>query len=276
MHKSLKYCVYEKKKIRRLDHAIYLVDELFQIIHSKYLQKLNKPTANKKTAVIFKRHKQCLSDFNDFKIERQPDFASFIVTNLKTNMQYNVTLSEWGRHECYLVCIYCGFCTHTFHCSCNEHQFKGSLCIHLHLFSTVKNQLPAFEKPINKRLELFYRFSTDTTNVIDLAKTVGMENENLSVEHVSVPSCQENDLEFGNSWESSEDFDVFDNDNQEKTESLDKYRSSFQDVSRLLSHLTSQMKALDLNQSKESFQPKLDQLYGSLLKCIPILPSPDN
>ena len=163
MHKSLKYCVYEKKKIRRLDNSIYLVGELFEIIYSKYVQKLQKPRSNKRTSVIFKNHNLCLARLDDFKIQPQKNSTSFTVTNLKSNYEYTITLSDWPQHECYLVCVRCVFCVHTFLCSCSDHQFKGIFCIHLHMLSTIKDQLPLFSKPINKRLNIMNRLLANVT-----------------------------------------------------------------------------------------------------------------
>ena len=85
MHKSLKYCMFEKKKIRRLDHSIDLVMKLFKDIYGRYMQKLQKPAANKQTAIIFKNHNYSVTNINDFNIT-QPDPTSFVVTNLKTNI----------------------------------------------------------------------------------------------------------------------------------------------------------------------------------------------
>ena len=56
MHKTLKYCVFEKKSIRRLDRAIYLVTVLFDQIYAKFERMFVKPTATKDTSCIFKIH----------------------------------------------------------------------------------------------------------------------------------------------------------------------------------------------------------------------------
>lgn len=59
-------------------------------------------------------------------------------------------------HQCHLACGYCGFCVHTFRCSCNENKFHGEFCIHLHSLSSVRQLMPNFELPINAQLQFFH------------------------------------------------------------------------------------------------------------------------
>lgn len=157
MHKTLKYCVYEKKVIRRLDHSIFLVTVLFNDIYGDYLQKSCKPSSNKKTAAIFKNHQLSLKSAKDFTVEKDPDLEGLIVKDLNSSCDYKISLSETRSHECYLACVQCGFCLHTFKCSCRENISKGQFCIHLHMLSSVPSLLPNFERPINRQFDFFYK-----------------------------------------------------------------------------------------------------------------------
>ena len=51
------------------------------------------------------------------------------------------------------------------------------------------------------------------------------------------------------------------------------YETSFQNVSRLMSTISNQLRELNDQPNKECFQPHLDKLYGSLLKSVSILPN---
>lgn len=96
MHKALKYCVYEKKVIRRLDHSIHLVAVLFKDIYSEYTQRIRKPCANKKTSVCFKNHKLSLSQSDDFAVSKCPNSEMFIVKDLKKDRG---TRSFWANQK---------------------------------------------------------------------------------------------------------------------------------------------------------------------------------
>lgn len=297
MHKALKYCIYEKKKIRRLDHSINLVNELFSVINSKYVQKLTKPRSNKHTSLINKQHTLSISLLKDFEIRRREDSTSFVVTNLKSNLEYLITLSEWNQHECYLVCVRCAFCVHTFLCSCNDHRFKGIFCIHLHMLCTVKDQLPSFQPPINKRLMILNRLMANTTipsndnrlqkvsEFADLTDPL-VENSNgnsfepdhhsFGFDDFQCPSpasvsflCNEkeeclNESEIPASAANSSSMLI---------KSYDNYAASFQNVARVLSTFSNQLDGLNQNPNKECFKPNLDRLYDHLLAGISIISS---
>lgn len=161
MHKTLKYCVYEKKVIRRLDHSIHLVTVLFNDIHSEYMQKIRKPCANRKTSAIFKNHKLCLKESANLLVNKEPDSEKFIVEDTKNSRKYEITLSDSKSHNCNLACVHCGFCVHTFICSCSENSIKGAFCIHLHRLSLISESLPKFERPINKLFDKYYNVSRE-------------------------------------------------------------------------------------------------------------------
>ena len=147
MHKTLKYCVFEKKAVRRLDHAIYLVSVLFDQIYGKYRRMLIKPCATKRTAQIFKMHMQSKGKVNQFTIERGSSLDQLIVKDKSTSESYKINLNYPGKHECNLVCKSCKYCIDTFICSCRANKNKGEFCVHLHLISTVPKLLPKFELP---------------------------------------------------------------------------------------------------------------------------------
>ena len=182
MHKSLKYCMFEKKKIRRLDHSIDLVLKLFEDVYGRYMQRLHKPGSNKRTATIFKNHNFAIQNVEEFTIAKQADSESFVVTNLRTNAEYKITLANTASHECYLTCVRCGFCLHTFYCNCNDHQHKGNFCIHLHLLSTAKCELPSFEQPVSKRLTIYNRLKRKETAEAHCSSTLPPVDDNLQPE----------------------------------------------------------------------------------------------
>ena len=157
MHKTLKYCTFEKKKIRRLDNSIHLVTRLFTEICNEYQLKLCKPRFNRKTSDIFRNHQRSREDQKreTFKVEKV-DSTTLIVKNLSKH-EYKIVLAEPAEHECYLACVWCGFCVHTFQCSCFEKSSKGSFCVHLHMLSTVHELLPPFEKPTNRHFDFVYK-----------------------------------------------------------------------------------------------------------------------
>ena len=84
MHKTLKYSVYQKKKIRRMDHAIHLITEMFDGIYSNYLSRLKKPTADKKSAKVFKTHKESLKAAGQFQVVNESDILQ--VKNLNGSL----------------------------------------------------------------------------------------------------------------------------------------------------------------------------------------------
>lgn len=153
MHKTLKYCVYEKKRIRRLDHSIHLITQFFENLHTDYTLYLEKPTATPKTSKIFKNHLKSETELEHFKIEQNS--LGIIVIDSKKKAEYQIILAVPKAHECYLACGYCGFCVHNFRCSCNNNRFHGDFCIHLHLLSSFRHLLPPFELPINAQIAFF-------------------------------------------------------------------------------------------------------------------------
>ena len=174
MHKTLKYCTFEKKKIRRLDHALHLVTKLFSDINNDYQLKLRKPRSNGKTTLIFQNHKKSQEEGKKgiWKVEKINDSTNLIVKDSKN--QYKISLEEPSAHECHLACVWCGFCVHTFHCSCQENCSKGSFCIHLHMLSTKPELLPHFEKPINRHFVFFENFvrSSSERLIKNIANTI--------------------------------------------------------------------------------------------------------
>ena len=99
MHKTLKYCVYEKKKIRRLDHAIFLITTMFDSIYGTYLSKLRKPVADRKSAKVFKGYKSSLLLAKQYKVTK--DVEVLKVKNLKSNLSYDIVLIHGEAHECH-------------------------------------------------------------------------------------------------------------------------------------------------------------------------------
>ena len=63
--------------------------------------------------------------------------------------------------------------------------------------------------------------------------------------------------------------DYASNSNVIATQSYDNYETSYQNVLRLLSTISNQLVDLNNKPAKESLKPHLDQLYSSLLKCVP-------
>ena len=55
-------------------------------------------------------------------------------------------------------------------------------------------------------------------------------------------------------------------------ESDDTYEMSYQNVLGLLSTISNQVADLNKNPAKKNFTSNLDQLYSSLVKCVPIFP----
>lgn len=155
MHKNLKYFVYEKKKIRRLDYSIHLINQFFDDLHISLSLNLLKPRSNQRTAKIFKNHQSCLKGIKDgnFTIEKMGDY--FIVGDVQKKLNYEITLSFSKAHTCGFVCLHCKFCLHNFRCTCSGNMFSQEFCVHLHTLSTVLHLLPNFERPINQRLTYF-------------------------------------------------------------------------------------------------------------------------
>lgn len=150
MHRTLKYCVYEKKKIRRLDHSIHLITQFFHNLYTDYSLYLDKPTATPRTSKIFKNHLKSENELQNFKIEK--NLSGLVITETKENKSYQIILAVSKAHKCYLACAYCEYCIHNFRCSCNANKFHGEFCVHLHFLSTVRNLLPEFEPPINAQI----------------------------------------------------------------------------------------------------------------------------
>ena len=146
MHKTLKYSVFEKKSIRRMDRAIYLVSVCFDEMYAKFERMLVKPTATRKTSDIFRFHKKSLSENENFLIEKVSEFE-FIVKHKTDKSTFQLKLNHPGKHPCHLLCKMCKFCIHTFICSCRDNRYKGQFCIHLHLLSTAQHLLPKYELP---------------------------------------------------------------------------------------------------------------------------------
>ena len=147
MHKTLKYCVFEKKSIRRMDRAIYFLTSLFEQINAKFERMLVKPSGTRRSAQIFKLHGQSVSGANDFLINKSSE-NEFIVKQISKDESVTVVLNHPGKHPCHLLCKICKFCVHTFKCSCFLNRYKGEFCVHLHLISTVPIccQISSFQK----------------------------------------------------------------------------------------------------------------------------------
>lgn len=213
MHKTLKYCTFEKKKIRRLDHAVHLVTKLFSDIYNDYQLKLRKPCSNPKTTLIFQNHKKSQEEDKKgiWKVEKMTDSNNLIVKDSKN--EYEISLEEPSAHECHLACVWCGFCVHTFHCSCQENCSKGSFCIHLHMLSTKPELLPQFEKPINRHFVFFEKIvrSSDERlikNIDNTFPTPKSSNEPCLAEkshnlQQDLSQLKENDTEFAISTNNS-------------------------------------------------------------------------
>lgn len=100
MHRTLKYCVFEKKAIRRLDRAIYLVTVLFDQIYTKFEQMLIKPSATKETSRIFKLHGKSVTEVKNYTIEKSYE-NEFLVKSNSEDKSYTITLSYPGPHPCH-------------------------------------------------------------------------------------------------------------------------------------------------------------------------------
>lgn len=254
------------------------------------MKKLKKPASNKKTAEIFKNHNLSLKQSSNFRIEQRSDSTCFVVTNLETKAEYNITLSDWGQHECYLLCVLCRFCVHTFLCSCNDHRFKGIFCVHLHFLLTVKEQLPFFEKPINKRLEILDRLlavsstsskQTPDSSVLtcDVQSAEKINEEDLLIEPCDFdePLCMDLNPAF-NQPESHTvvQDESFLADQPAQDESYESLETSLNNVSRVLNNLASRIAAIKQNPPQISIKAKIDQLYESLVSTLSILPDPES
>ena len=167
MHRTLKYCVFEKKSIRRMDRAIFLITVLFDEIYSKFDRMLIKPTSTKKSSRIFKLHEGSVAESKNFLIEKSFDEKGsdvFVVKHISSNKSYTFTPGFLDKHRCHLNCKMCWFCIPTFKCSCHLNRHKGEFCSHLHLLSTMKHLLPQFDLPDNpffkfceKRMQILIR-----------------------------------------------------------------------------------------------------------------------
>ena len=191
MHRTLKYCVYEKKKIRRLDHSIHLITQFFHNLYTDYNLYLDKPTATPNTSKIFKNHLKSVAEVKNFKIEKNS--SGLVVIQTKENTSFQVILAETKAHKCYLACACCGFCIHTFRCSCNSNKFHGEFCIHLHFLSTVRSLLPSFELPINAQISFFMkagRYSTDPASVDNSSVVLFTANNSAAVLKISAEQSQ--------------------------------------------------------------------------------------
>lgn len=158
MHKVLKYCVYEKKRIRRVDNCIHLVTKLFNNNHSEYLQKLKKPRCNQITSQI--PTSSVVKNKSLFNVIKEGD--QFIVHDLKNNDTHKVDLMTVDSHECHLVCLQCGFWNHNFKCNCIENQNGGIFCHHIHSVGLYPEILPSFGRPENKKLNIFETIKFNT------------------------------------------------------------------------------------------------------------------
>ena len=127
---------------------------MFDSIYGTYLSKLRKPVADRKSAKVFKGHKSSLLLAKQYEVTK--DLEVLKVKNLKSNISYDIVLIHGEAHECHQACLQCGFCVHTFQCSCNDNRLFGKFCIHLHLLSQSPNLLPKFERPINAQFDVFY------------------------------------------------------------------------------------------------------------------------
>lgn len=147
---------------------------------------MEKPTATKKTSKIFKNHLKSETDIKKFNVEKSS--SDIVVTDIKNNVQYQITLAVPKAHVCHLACGYCGFCVHTFRCSCSSNTFHGDFCIHLHFLSTVRTLLPQFEQPINAQIDFFKNagmYSNGSAAVGNLVTT--QQNPTETIECVVSP-----------------------------------------------------------------------------------------
>ena len=176
-------------KVRRLDHSIHLITEFFQNLHTDFTLYLDKPMATPRTSLIFKNHQKSEANIKNFKIEKHP--SSLTVIDMTKNIKYDIILAVPTKHECYSVCGYCGFCVHTFRCSCNENKFHGHFCVHLHVLSSVRHLLPHFEQPINAQITFFKSVGIYSTPSIDNESHVCQTNHQAQHERIADDDCFE-------------------------------------------------------------------------------------
>ena len=222
-------------------------------------------------------------------------------------------MTDCGSHECQLTCVRCGFCVHSFLCNCNEHQHKGNFCIHLHLLSNIKQQLPFFEKPINKRLDIYNRLkekktieqseptaaavnqpsaSSDLT-ISKAESSTSLESSNEAFLEKGIPQLDfddycNDDLDASN-WDSDDNLKKVSDDSTTSTletipiepaktipiEFPETCASSYDNVSRLIETYRHQLKNVDRNSTSQSLKSNLDELYQILHTGISVLPKGD-
>lgn len=198
MHKTIKYCYLEAKKIKRLDKGIFAI---ISYIRNKIIERIIKNTkglSSNHISEIDKRHHKSIS--SNFEIEVM--YNDLWRVDDKTNKKvYTIARKiDPASSCCKLICKMCNICVHTYQCNCVDYCIRYTICKHIHyvvlyenrncdnlnLSQIVENHNKDTEQEICVHMETVGNQESKSNSVLtDGIKALGVQFTNFDYQHVN-------------------------------------------------------------------------------------------
>jgi hypothetical protein len=158
MHRTIKEFYCHGKKIKRLDKMIYILQKFVRDCLYDQLIIQHKGKISTKISDIRKKHLVSTTLDASKIIEYEngwtcPSFSSSEMYFIQRNTQ-----QICDKRECYLKCVTCSHCIHSFNCTCIDNAVKWNMCKHIHLLCQSK-----LIKMCNTDGNIFPHYSEDTS-----------------------------------------------------------------------------------------------------------------
>ena len=133
-HRSFKYKYLGGKANKRVDKCVF---SLLKFIRDKTFERAGKLTMAKPTKRqqnIYERRQASLKLSTDL-VHKADDDSNYVVKSAGGKCEYNVIVinDTCNESSCYLKCVDCGVCMHTFMCNCPDSLVLNNMCKHIHL-----------------------------------------------------------------------------------------------------------------------------------------------
>lgn len=179
MHRTIKEIYCNKRKVKRLDNMLYILqkfvrDRLFDqlIIHHK-----GKITSKIKD--LRKRHKASLELNPAIIVDTE---NGWLCQSTSSSDAYFISCNDSFKDcDCHLKCLECNNCIHRFTCTCIDNSVQWNMCKHIHLLCRTK-----FDKTVSRDGNLSSIILEDNTEegaiLTEITKKKVVRNEKNELE----------------------------------------------------------------------------------------------
>lgn len=132
-HKVIKYMYLDGEKIERLDKTINVIMKFIRDKVYDRLIMLERGKISSKLSTLRERHGEILKVPTDEILETEDGWIvpSFSHSLIKYTVKKQDECSK--KEICPLKCVPCGYCLHSFTCTCLDNCNKYNMCKHIHL-----------------------------------------------------------------------------------------------------------------------------------------------